>query len=65
MSLEIPVPSISEQNNICTILDKLAKSQQELAASYEVKIVSLEELKKSLLQKAFSGELTQSKGIAV
>ena len=58
-------PSIAEQKSIVDSLDKLSEKVQQLEKRYQEKLNSLDELKKSLLQKAFSGELTQSKGIAV
>ena len=64
MSFELPVPSISEQYNITSILDELSTNTQNLTACYESKLASLDELKKSLLQKAFSGELTKTEGYA-
>lgn len=53
----IPVPSISTQNNIVFKLEELNLKSKELIAFYNKKITNLEDLKKSILQKAFSGEL--------
>ena len=63
-SLPIPIPPISEQQQIVAKLNELSVSKQKLIGSYETKLVSLDELKKSLLQKAFSGELTKTEGHA-
>ena len=41
-------------------LDLIRKNTKSLSAQYEIKLKELEELKKSLLQKAFSGELTKN-----
>ena len=60
----IVLPTITEQDSIVASLDKLSEKVQQLEKGYQEKLDSLDELKKSLLQKAFSGELTKSKGIA-
>ncbi|MBK8368704.1 MAG: restriction endonuclease subunit S [Bacteroidetes bacterium] len=53
-----PVPkSLKEQQAIVQKLDALSKETKKLEAIYTQKINDLEELKKSVLQKAFSGEL--------
>jgi type I restriction enzyme, S subunit len=41
-------------------LDALRAETQKLEAVYQKKIDDLEELKKSILQKAFSGQLSKS-----
>lgn len=61
----VPYPvDVSKQQKIAEQLSWLKKKTSQLEAIYETKLNSLDELKKSLLQKAFSGELTKSKGIA-
>lgn len=50
--------SISEQQSIVRQLEALRAETQRLEAVYEKKLADLEELKKSILQKAFAGELT-------
>jgi len=60
-----PFPSVKEQQTIVQKLDALSTETIKLEAIYQQKIADLEELKKSMLQKAFSGELTTSKEIAV
>jgi restriction endonuclease S subunit len=55
----IPFPSILEQKTIVSKLDALSKQTKELESIYKQKIKSLDELKKSILQKAFAGELTK------
>ena len=52
-----PYPPIKEQQTIVRQLDTLRAETQKLEAVYQKKISDLEELKKSILQKAFSGEL--------
>jgi len=54
----IPLPSLKDQQTIVHQLDALREKTQTLVAVYQKKIVDLEELKKSILQKAFAGELT-------
>lgn len=49
--------SLAEQQTIVRQLDALRAETQKLEAVYRKKIVDLEELKKSVLQKAFNGEL--------
>ena len=57
-------PSMSYQlASVKKLLDAQAQSQV-LENVYQRKLKSLDELKKSLLQKAFTGELTKSKGMA-
>ena len=56
--IEIFYPkSIKEQHTIVRQLDALRAETQKLEAVYEKKLSDLEELKKSILQKAFAGEL--------
>ncbi|MFZ2968257.1 MAG: restriction endonuclease subunit S [Sulfuricurvum sp.] len=56
-SLLIPIPPLSEQQTIVQKLDLLSTETKRLEAIYQQKIDNLEELKKSILQKAFNGEL--------
>jgi len=53
----ILIPSLSEQQTIVTKLDALSAETKRLEAIYQQKIADLEELKKSILQMAFNGEL--------
>jgi len=50
-------PSLKTQQTIVQKLDSLSAETKKLEAIYQKKITDLEELKKSVLQKAFSGEL--------
>jgi type I restriction enzyme S subunit len=52
-----PFPTVYEQQKIVQKLDALSTETKKLEAIYQQKINDLEELKKSVLQKAFSGEL--------
>ena len=64
-ALIIPFPkSIKEQQYIVTKLDVLSAETKKLQAIYQQKIADLEELKRSVLQKAFSGELVTAKALA-
>jgi len=56
-SFPIPFPTMSEQQTIVQKLDALSSETKKLEAIYQKKLVDLEELKKSVLQKAFNGEL--------
>src|SRR5690606_2933419 len=56
--------SKEEQKNIVRQLDALRAETQKLEAVYQKKIDDLEELKKSILQKAFSGQLSESRIMA-
>lgn len=49
---------LSEQQDIASRLDKLRAETKRLEIIYKQKLQDLEELKKSILQKAFNGELT-------
>jgi type I restriction enzyme S subunit len=53
----IPYPPLSEQKSIVAKLDALSTETKKLEAIYQQKLNHLEELKKSILQKAFNGEL--------
>jgi type I restriction enzyme, S subunit len=54
----IRYPSFSEQKAIVAKIDKLVVETQRLEAIYRQKLAALTELKQSILQKAFTGELT-------
>ncbi len=56
----IPFPSFSKQQSIVAKLDAISADTKKLEAVYEKKLADLEELKKSILQKAFNGELTEA-----
>lgn len=60
-----PYPPIQEQQTIVRQLDALRAETQKLEAVYQKKIDDLEELKKSILQKAFAGELKTEKAVEV
>ena len=58
-----PYPPLQEQQTIIRQLDALRAETQKLEAVYQQKITDLEELKKSILQKAFAGELKTSQEV--
>ncbi|MBK8605192.1 MAG: restriction endonuclease subunit S [Saprospiraceae bacterium] len=64
-SFPIPFPTLKEQQTIVRQLDALRAETQKLEAVYQKKLDDLEELKKSILQKAFAGELKTEKAVAV
>jgi type I restriction enzyme, S subunit len=53
----IPVPSMSEQKSTIAKLDVFSEETKKLETIYRQKLADLEELKKSVLSKAFAGEL--------
>jgi len=56
-SYRIPVSSITKQKSVVEQLDELSEQTKSLENSYRKKMNDLDELKKSILQKAFKGEL--------
>lgn len=59
-NLQLSVPSIEKQVEIKNYIDELEEYRNDLIANYENKLANLEELKKSILEKAFAGELTNN-----
>ncbi len=55
----IPFPSLKEQNQIVDNIELMLVETKKLEAIYQQKLNDLEELKKSVLQKAFAGELKE------
>jgi type I restriction enzyme S subunit len=56
-SRTVPIPPIEKQKRIIRELEKLRSETKKLEFHYRKKMDDLDELKKSVLQKAFSGEL--------
>jgi len=56
-ALRVPLPPKDAQQAIVGQLDSLEEKTQRLESIYEQKLTALEELKKSLLHQAFSGQL--------
>ena len=60
--LQFPFPkSMKEQQTIVSKLDAFQEETKKLEVHYQKRIDDLEELKKSILQKAFAGELKTEK----
>ena len=55
--LKIPLPPLPEQKRIVKELDTLSEKVRQLQEIYTKQIADCDELKQSLLQKAFTGEL--------
>jgi len=55
--LSVPFPQLDEQNDIVGKLDEAGAETQRLESLYQRKLAALDELKKSLLHRAFSGQL--------
>ncbi len=53
----IPLPSIQEQESIVCVINNVFEETKKLETIYKQKLADLEELKKSILEKAFNGEL--------
>lgn len=60
-NLAIALPARDEQSQIVDDLQSLEAESRRLAYIFEQKLMALGELRQSLLQKAFSGELTAGK----
>lgn len=56
-NLQIPLPPLQEQEQIALYLDELSSHVKNLKQNYQAQIKNLQELKKSLLDKAFQGRL--------
>lgn len=56
----IPIPDMITQENIVRELESLKRYIEEVEAIYNQKLIAIDELKKSILHKAFNGELTTS-----
>jgi len=57
MSCPLFLPPLAEQKAIADNLDTMLEETQRLASLYERKLAALDELKKSLLHQAFTGQL--------
>ncbi|WP_341325847.1 restriction endonuclease subunit S [Methylotuvimicrobium sp. KM2] len=62
---KVPLPSVEKQKELVVLLDGLSAETRRLESIYQQKLNSLNELKQSLLQKAFSGELTAKPDILI
>jgi type I restriction enzyme S subunit len=64
-NLPIPIPPLKAQQIIVQKLETLSTETKKLEAIYKQKINDLEELKKSILQKAFRGEFNLKKEVTI
>ena len=55
--LEIPVPSLAEQRKIVVRLDLMRAKTSEMVASYDAKLTAAKNLRQSILESAFTGDL--------
>jgi type I restriction enzyme S subunit len=55
--IDVPLPPVSEQKHIVAKLYALSAETKKLESIYKQKLADLDELKKSILKKAFNGEL--------
>jgi restriction endonuclease S subunit len=62
--LPIPIPPLDKQEAMVRRLDALSSETWRLARSYRGKIAALGALKKSLMHRAFAGELTERELVA-
>ncbi len=60
-NLIIPVPTLQKQIELVNYIQKFHKETTLLSNTIECKLQNIIELKKSILQKAFTGELTHTK----
>jgi len=65
LDFKFHLPPLKKQQSIVQKLNSLSAQTKKLEAIYQQKINDLEELKKSILQKAFSGELKTVEMLAV
>jgi len=63
LNIKISVPNLEQQNLIVKKLDELSEQTKKLEENHKEKLADLEELKKSVLQKAFAGELQKMRNI--
>jgi type I restriction enzyme S subunit len=62
-NLYIPLPKIIQQKEIVESIKLLSEDIKKIESNYIKKLADLEELKNSILQKAFAGELTQKEAV--
>lgn len=56
-NIQIPLPPLAKQQEIVSYLDHVFAQSSQLKEQYQKKLIELKELKASVLQGAFSGEL--------
>ena len=55
--LRVRIPTIDKQDEVIRAIKELSSNTEKIIGNYSKKLSSLDELKKSILQRAFSGEL--------
>lgn len=60
-TIRLRIPPFETQERLVEQFNDLWSQSQDLESIYQQKLTALAELKQSLLQKAFSGELTAGK----
>lgn len=58
--IKIPIPSLDDQNDFFLLIDEFRTKTNITLRNYKIKKDNLIELKKSILEKAFKGELTSA-----
>jgi type I restriction enzyme S subunit len=58
--ITVKIPDLAQQITISKKLDLLDSNSKKLTELYRNRLIALQELKKSILQKAFNGELTEA-----
>jgi type I restriction enzyme S subunit len=61
LTITMPVPELDKQKVVVQEIERIDGYLSEVLTIYKKKLDFLEDLKKSILQKAFSGELTKNK----
>jgi len=56
--LEVALPGLAEQKRLLAAIDAVSSQSDHLCEIYKRKLVALDELKRSLLHQAFSGQLS-------
>jgi type I restriction enzyme S subunit len=57
MDVEIPLPPLVEQKNIVSRMDSMRAKTSEMVAAYDAKLTAAKNLRQSILEAAFAGEL--------
>jgi type I restriction enzyme S subunit len=56
-ALQSPMPPLEEQRQIVTRLDLMKAKTSEMVAAYDAKLQAAKDLRQSVLESAFAGEL--------
>ena len=57
-ALRILLPPLTEQRQIVAILNEAMEDMEQVRAYFEANLADLDNLRQSILQRAFTGELT-------